>query len=257
MVKKTLALLAVITFAGTAVWYVKSGRQDSAANLNNVPELASGNNEESSQSEPAAALALKKTYDLKALSLEIIERPITINVSLPEISKQQAVAKIKELSESIRQDYNNIYQWYDLGAYRQLIGDYEGAIAAWNFGIIIRPNDYIIYQNLGDLYAFYLKNYDKGEQNFLKSLEKNSKNVYGYQQLALLYETSNNSRKSENTLLLGIEENPDVPILKILLGKYYLQIGRKEEAIQYLEEALALSPDNQALREEIAALKNN
>ncbi|MDP3999642.1 MAG: tetratricopeptide repeat protein [bacterium] len=258
--KRILILFLAAVLAGIFWWYVQSGRKDIAADLNlENPQsldksLAVGGNQTTGVTEPAKADILE---DIQGWVLKIIARPIVVTASLPESSRQQAVAKIQELNESIKNYYDEVYQWYDLGAYRRLIGDYDGAIEAWTFGSILRPKDYIFDQNLGDLYAFYLKDYAKGERSFLQSIQKNPQNVSAYQQLAILYEFSlKDIVRTENILLEGIRENSEVAVLKIELGKYYIRLGRKADAIKYFDEALALTPDNQELREELAALKS-
>lgn len=252
MKKLTIAILAVIL--AIAVWqigyYWKRQPVSNLDNGNNLPV-----EEKTSTSSPKAAV----NDDLRGLSLKIIARPIVVGLNLSESSKNQAVGKIKELNDLIKQNYDYPEAWQDLGAYRRLIGDYEGAIAAWNFVGLIRPKNYVSYNNLGDLYAFYLKDYDKGEQNFLKSISNEPANINAYVQLATLYEDAYQSREkdAENILLLGINANPSVAGLKVLLGQYYERQGRKGDALKYFEEALQLDPNNKSLAQDISRLKGN
>lgn len=196
---------------------------------------------------------------LKTLALKIISEPIIFKTSLSEDSKKLFTQKINEIHDLVKQDYNYLNQWLDLGSYRKLIGDYEGAIEALNFAVAIRPDDYVAFHNLGDLYGFYLKNYPKAEENFLKSITFKPANEDAYIQLATIYQYSykEKSGETENILLKGISSNPGSATLKIALGNYYKTIGRNTDALKYFEDALKLMPNNVSLQQDIELLKKS
>src|SRR3989344_5838664 len=158
--------------------------------------------------QPLDQLVEEKKSEEK-IAAEIISRPIMVGASLSEIDRKRAETKIKETSDLIRSDYDMIYAWYDLGAYRRVIGDFDGAAEAWTFGTLIRPKDFVSYHNLGDLYGFYIKNYPKSEENFLKSIQNNPQNVQAYLDLAVIYESvyKEKANQVENILLQGLKAN--------------------------------------------------
>lgn len=159
---------------------------------------------------------------LRALAAEIISRPIKVSAPLSEADRKRAEGKIKEISDLIREDYNYTYPWYDLGSYRRVIGDFEGAAEAWNFVPMIRPDDFVAYHNLGDLYGFYVKDYPKSEENYLKSIKNNPENVQAYLDLAIIYGSVYKEKASqvESILLRGLEANSGNTGLQAALDDY-------------------------------------
>lgn len=198
---------------------------------------------------------------IESKALKIISKPIVFGEGVSDIERQKIEAKIKELTDSIKQNYNYLNVWLDLGNYRKLAGDYNGAIEAWKFALSIRPNDFIAYHNLGDLYGFTLRNYQKAEEYFLKSIKNNPQNVDAYIQLVTIYTNYLKDKYSqiENLLLQGIKDvaSPANYNLKIALGDFYKAIGKKDEAIKYYEEALKINPNNALLLQEVDNLKSS
>ena len=194
--------------------------------------------------------------DFQSRALKIISKPVSMKPQLSEEAKNKILAKIEELKNEIRKDYDSVSLWYDLGTYLRSSGDFQGAIDAWNFAVLIRPKDFVAYNNLGDLYGFYLHDYDKSELYFLKSLENNPSNINAYLQLATVYEAAKMIKEKENILLLGVKNNPENVSLLIYLSRFYNEfLNNKEKALEYLEEALKYEPDNSAIQEEILQLK--
>ncbi len=193
---------------------------------------------------------------LKSEAMKIIDEPVVVKARLSEASEKLALEKIKESSDLIRLNYNYANPWYDLGAYRKLIGDYDGAIRVWSFIKKIRPDDYVSLSNLGDLYAFTLGDYSRAEEYFLESIARNPQNVDAYIQIALIYEYHDTPKLTltEPLLLNGISANPKDSNLKIALGRYYQKVGDLESARFYFEKALEADPGNSALEEELKIL---
>lgn len=264
MKKGLLFSVLILLLIGAGFWYFKlipgleiadDVDQTNPSDQENFGELII--EPEIEKSVPARPVG--ENSELKALAEKIIASPIVIKAQLSDSLKKQATDKLNETISAIRENYDYPNAWYDLGAYRKLIGDYDGAIDAWSFIGLIRPNDYIIYNNLGDLYSFVLKDYAKGESNFLKAISNNPANINGYTQLATLYEYAykEKSAQAESILLLGIKSNPKDVGLKITLAQYYERNNRIADALKYFEEAAKLDPANKLLQEEVDRLKNS
>ena len=265
MIKKLLFLALILSVIGGGFWYFWFNFGQKAMVNGDQTNLLKQENSVGIITEPGAEYEISaepvanENQDLKALAMKIIERPIIFKDQLSDSAKKRITDKLNEIMSIIQQNYDYPNPWYDLGAYRRSMGDYEGAIEAWNFVGLIRPHDYIFYNNLGDLYGFELKDYKKGEDNFLKAIVNNSGNINGYIQLATLYEYvyKEKSAEAENILLLGIQSNPKDAELKIILAQYYERNDRKVDALKYFEEALILDPRNNQLQEEVDRLKNS
>ena len=192
---------------------------------------------------------------LKIRAMQIISKPIVINTTLPDTQKQEITKQIDEIKKQITINYDTDLPWLMLGNYRKSAKDYDGAIEAWNFLGVIRPKGYLAFHNLGSLYGYELQNYLKSEENFLKSIQNEPRNIDAYSQLVTVYESAKTPEKIEKLLLDGIKLNPNDVSLKIMLGQYYAKVGKKTEALRYLEEALKLSPTNVEIKAEIEELK--
>lgn len=242
-----LAVLTAVIFGARVDWK-KTGLSGLTGDSGAATSTVSGN--------PATSTpSVSVTDPLYSAAMKIVDRPISVKVDLTETTKQLIIQKINEASDMIRTDYNYANQWYDLGAYRKMIGDYTGAVDAWLFVGKIRPDDSVSLHNLGDLY-YFLKNYPKAEEYFMASIVKNPQNVDAYIQLAAIYTYNDLSKTSqvEPLLLSGIAVNPKEPNLLITLGKYYQNKADIESARKYFEQALVLNPKNTALEQELQLL---
>jgi len=130
-----------------------------------------------------------------------------------EISKDadtNTVNKIKEISEALKDNPDLYSYWLDLGIYRKTIDDYEGTKEAWEYASKIRPNSSLPLNNLGDLYAFYIKDNIKAEQYFLKAIDIDPSSIYSYYRTYEFYlDVINDKEKAKQILEEGIRQNPD------------------------------------------------
>lgn len=220
MKKNLLLILLALMAAGAVSWRFWPDQE-----LSQVSPLVS---EQSSDQILEEKVVVKKDQPatdskeaLKAMAAKIISRPVMVSAPLLEADRKRAEGKIKEISDLIKEDYNFTYPWYDLGSYRRVIGDFEGAAEAWNFVPLIRPKDFIAYHNLGDLYGFYVKDYPKSEENYLKSIQNNPQNVQAYLDLATIYGVyKEKSDQAESILLRGLKANPGNAGLQAALDNY-------------------------------------
>ena len=198
----------------------------------------------------------KETNLLRAEASKIISRPISVKIQISDSSRKNALAKLDELVKLIKGKYDYANAWYDLGAYRMVIGDYDGAIDAYKFVVLIRPSDYVGYANLGDIYMNYLKNYILAEENFLKAIQNNPAYISGYVELAALYENyfKDGRQKAEDLFLLGIKRNTENLYLKVHLAEFYERTDKKLEALALFREILSLDPNNKSVEAEVTKL---
>ncbi len=198
---------------------------------------------------------------LKAEAMHIAGEPFVAKDTTMNVSAiQDAQAKMMVARARILKKYDDSSAWLELGAYRSLVGDTEGAILAWKFLAKIRPDLFVAWYDLGDTYAFKLHNFLEGEKYFEKSIEANPLFVDGYLALATLYKNKeegfDRTMKIEEILKKGITRNGSNITLKVRLAEYYRDTGKKDEAIVAYEEVLKLNPPNRAAIEaEITALK--
>jgi tetratricopeptide (TPR) repeat protein len=157
-----------------------------------------------------------------ALNLPDLDRPIHITANLPEDAKKIALEKIKDLSDKLKENPDLFNYWLELGVYRKMINDYEGAKEAWEYAGVIRPKNSISFNNLGDLYGYYLKDQKKAEDNFLRAVENGTDKIFIYRNLYEFYRyVLKDNEKSRQILEKGIRLNPDTSQdLQVLLDNF-------------------------------------
>lgn len=182
-----------------------------------------------------------------------IEKGNTITAKVPDLNRQitfrgdisPEVKKIltdntKRLIDLLKSDSSRFDAWLDLGSYRKQSGDYEGAWEAWEYAAILAPESYVPWNNLGDLYANYLKDYPKAEENFKKAVSLKSDYINGYRALYELYRYSYTEKTNLAPQILkdGLVKNHKSTDLMILLAQYYKETGDTTQARSYYTQAL-------------------
>lgn len=157
--------------------------------------------------------------DTSSISVPDLDRIVINDDSLPEDAVLILENKIKELSDELRVASDNLSNLIELGTYRKIAGDYEGARDVWEYATKIRPNGSVAFQNLGDLYAYYIKDAVKAEQNFLKAINNGPTEIFLYFKTADFYRyVVKDIDKTRHIVQEGIDANPDSEELKDLLA---------------------------------------
>jgi tetratricopeptide (TPR) repeat protein len=128
--------------------------------------------------------------------------------------KDMYLSKINGLKSQIKANSNTLLPWIDLGSYYKAIGDYAGALEAWTYVSKAAPTDYISRGNIGNLYAYYLKDNGMAEMYYKDAISKGPKQTYLYIQLAEVYrDTFNNLDKAKAIIDQGLKVMPGDPAL--------------------------------------------
>lgn len=127
-------------------------------------------------------ISLEAGGDTSGLAIEKIE------LKIPDLDRPgKTSAEIQKISKILKGNYDYPQGWLQLGILRKQIGDYDGAIEAWNFAGVIRPNIATSFLNLADLYAYYLKDRPKAEKSFHEAIKAEPQNGFAYYQTANFY----------------------------------------------------------------------
>jgi tetratricopeptide (TPR) repeat protein len=159
----------------------------------------------------------------KVPAMPNLDRPISTN---PEGFSSESTASVKAqieiLVSELKKDPNQYGKWLQLGLNWKLFNDFEGARLSWEYASIIGPDGFVAFYNLGDLYAYYLHNNAKAEENYKKALVKGPNQIYVYRAMYDFYRNVlKNDALAKKTLEEGIVKNPDISKdLKYLLDNY-------------------------------------
>jgi tetratricopeptide (TPR) repeat protein len=157
--------------------------------------------------------------------------------------RERLSAEIGRISSSLRDDPTNYASWLDLASYRKLAGDFSGAEEIWLYTAATWPNDRAAYENLGDLYHLYIRDYPRAERFYRAALERDRTYPALYLKLHELYTLSWEEKKNlaDDVLLEGLEKLPGHVGLLFTLAEFYAKEGESEKAREYYSEVRTLA----------------
>ena len=132
---------------------------------------------------------------------------------------------------AINKDKYDFNMWINLGTLRHMAVDEQGAKEVWEYASATWPTNVASFNDLGDLYANYLKDYAKAESNFLTAVKNKPDDTNPYRNLfTLYYDAGYNKGKAEAILKKAIAAAPKAVDMQVLLARYYRDTGRTAEA---------------------------
>lgn len=139
-----------------------------------------------------------------------LDRPIIISPDIPEATEMLARTKIEEISSALKENNKLFSHWLDLGIYRKIIEDFEGAKEAWIYASALQPDDARPYNNLADLAIYYVHDNQAGEHYLLKAIEKSPDQLYYYNAaFEFYYYVLKDEHRAKAMLEQGIAKNPN------------------------------------------------
>jgi tetratricopeptide (TPR) repeat protein len=145
--------------------------------------------------------------------------PTTYSVSLDAAAKANINKAITDLLVKVSKGSATNGDWVTLGAYYKMAGDYKQAESAWLYVTATWSTDRIAHGNLGDLYAYYLKNPIKAEAELKTALSLDKTQIQNYRNLYDFYVNIKKDTAAAKAILnVGITANPNTSAeLKTLL----------------------------------------
>lgn len=126
--------------------------------------------------------------------------------------------------------------------YAEVFGNVEAAVATYQAGIILDPNNYDLYLALGDIYmADY--DLDKAIKAYCDAITLNPDDYRGYSKCGIALWEKDFLEEALVSYHKAIELNPENEFAHNNLGILYLDgLMDAEEALEYFEEAVELNP---------------
>ncbi len=160
-----------------------------------------------------------KTAVKASIAAPDLDRKIVFGSDVSKDAQKIITTKINSLEDALKKDNSSLENWIDLGLYRKIAGDYEGARDAWEYVGVISPQNSLSFRNLGDLYGYYLKDSQKAEKNLLKAIENGPNRVeYYFKTVEFYREVMKDNSKARGVAQQGVKANPDSKNLKDLLA---------------------------------------
>ncbi len=158
--------------------------------------------------------------------------------------------KLADLKKMYQRDKEDTNFWIGLGNLKNLVGDYQGAIVAYQKCLEINPLNIVANVNIADVYEKKLKDFAQAEEYYKRAIDNYFNNPDLYNRLARLYYLKmDRPADAEQTFLLGLQKTNNYPDLLVSLINFYEQQNRTEDKIKYIKILLELYPDNQLYQE--------
>ncbi|MFC1731275.1 tetratricopeptide repeat protein [candidate division KSB1 bacterium] len=238
--QKAVGAVIIIVLIGFVGWYIARD-----FSLTDTDTIEDGSIESLVESGDAEVNEIPVGVDL---NIDAVVRPeLGRAVVMPERFSSEAIVillnNIATLTEQLKEDSNSFHSWSDLAAQYKIIDDFEGAKEIWEFLITTAKENVGPYINLGNLYHYQLKDYEKAESAFKDALNINDKLEQAYSGLHELYRYS---YKIDTTLAVdilkeGVVAIPDSVDLRMLLASYYTKLGMNDDARAVYEEVLIMA----------------
>jgi len=225
MKKKILFIIFVLIVCGGLGFYFYQKLSPKTQNGVTVGQSNSSSSQTAGNTVNIGGVIIQGEGDMKGVKIEpvvITNNKRAVNVPLPDLNKEIKITadmneeakriatdKIQDLSSHLKKDNDNLENWLVLGVYRKTIGDYEGAKEVWEYASVIRPQNSISFNNLGELYAYYLKDNAKAEENYKKAIVNDPSAIYIYRNFFDFYRYfAKDTAKARAILEQGIAANP-------------------------------------------------
>lgn len=149
-----------------------------------------------------------------ALVAPSLNRPIVFSATLSSDEKATYSQKITEVKATLQKNPNDLASWIQLGLYLKAVGDYDGAILMWKYVSEAAQSDFVSFGNLGNLYAYQLKDMVSAEKYYNQAIKNAPTQIYLYVQLAESFrDVAKDIVRAKATIDRGLIIKPNDPSL--------------------------------------------
>lgn len=171
-----------------------------------------------------------------------LDREVQFPESMPQEARAILTKQINDTSARIKKDITRADDWFTLGVLYHNANDYIGARDVWDFlaQVVPAPGVETVYENLGKLYKYNLKDFPKSETYLKKAISADSKVISPYFELHELYRYlyKTDTTLAVDILITAAAKFPENPDPYGLLGAYYRDRGENTKAIDAYTKAL-------------------
>lgn len=193
---------------------------------------------------PNYTIEVVPTIDIKSIQPNL-DRSIQFSASIPADARVIIEKKVADIVTRLKADPMRADDWFSLAVWYHTANDYEGARDVWLFLLKVTkaPDNAVVYDNLGKLYKFSLKDFPKSESYFKQSIAANPKSITPYIELFELYRDlyKTNTTAAIDILTTASVKFPDNVDPWVLLGQYYRDRGETQKARDAFTKALNLA----------------
>lgn len=138
-----------------------------------------------------------------------LKRSVVFGENVNEETKAFVLSKVEEIVDMLEKNPESFPLWIEIGMYHKMAEDFVGASIYWEYASKIFPDNFVSFGNLGNLYAYYIKDISKAEIYYNLAISKAPSQVYLYFQLAEVYrDILKDNSKALDTVERGLKVMP-------------------------------------------------
>lgn len=183
-----------------------------------------------------------KKFENESAHTPDLERSVHFGVNVAETQQPDLRSKINIVRERLMLDKSRADDWFTLAVLYHGANDFDAARDVWEFllKVIDAPQSAVLYDNLGKLYKFDLKDFPKSEKYFKESINANPTSLSPYTELFELYRYlyKTNTTAAADILTDAGKKFPSESDPYVLLGEYYRDQKKYADARSAFAEAI-------------------
>jgi hypothetical protein len=138
-----------------------------------------------------------------------LTRSIVFSSTLDTEVKSTIEKKVAEIQNKLTSNPNDFSLWIDMGIYHKVAGDYAGAKIYWEYISKKAPTDFVALGNLGNMYAYQLKDIAQAEVYYNQAIKRAPQQEYLYFHLTEIYrDIVKDIDKARDTVDRGLKAIP-------------------------------------------------
>ncbi|MEX0651951.1 MAG: hypothetical protein WD509_00545 [Candidatus Paceibacterota bacterium] len=214
--------------------------------------------EKMTQAEGESIESLVERGDAEVKEIPVIVDLNTNTITQPELNRTMTMPdrfspeavtilekNIATLKTQLQGDKDSFQAWSDLAVQYKIIDDFEGAREIWEYLRIAAKAETQPLINLGSLYHYELKEFEKSESAYQEAIKRDGTAVEAYTGLHELYRYSykTSTTLAVDTLKEGIIAVPRNTDIRMVLASYYEKLGKRDEAKTEYEKARTIATE--------------
>ncbi len=190
------------------------------------------------ETEPMDTLAIDKSY-------EAYKKAIELDADGKFVNKKTTKDQLAQLREFLM---NKAVEYYQKSNSDLALSYLEKSIDLLKYrdenDTLVQPGVYYYY---AAIFAYNSKKLDTAEMYFQKAIDNNYEIGTSYQYMAQVMYEEGDTAKAVKILEAGAEKYPQEPKIIYSLIDYYTPRGEYDKAFEYIDKAIAMTPDNAIL----------
>ena len=197
------------------------------------------------------AYDLQKSEEYLLRGYELDNNSFELNYNLATLyqEKEEYTLSVKYYNKAIEINPQNKDLYYNITTPYRELGMYEEAEKNYLKAIELDAKDSDVYLDLGELYEYDFKIYEKAISQYLKILEfKNEDHVDAYYYIARIYFYDlNDNEKAVQYLKKANDLYPNNSVINYMYGNINNDLGEFEKSIKYYKKAIEINPKDKNL----------